>query len=98
LVTEIDAEKLRLCDKPKMVSDVMLINAESEAIKRSLKEMKRVVKECRRELENIESITFSHSKKSFEFEYLTMPCAVIDIEAKGIQFQVTLKILSINSS
>jgi hypothetical protein len=97
LVTEIDAEKIRLCKKPKIVSSVSFFSDIFGVLKQSLKDIKRVVKECRQEMPNVELITFSQSKKSFGFEAMAHAYGVIDIEANGIQFQVALTATTLNS-
>jgi hypothetical protein len=76
------------------VSSINFFCDSSGTIKQTLKDMKRVVKECRRELRNIESITLSHSKEPFTFKSIFWPYAMIEIEAKGIQFQVAFKTMN----
>jgi hypothetical protein len=61
-----------------------------ELIKRDIEGAKRVVKECRREFSQIESITFSQSKETFDWVYIGNPYVVIDISTKEVDYQVQL--------
>lgn len=70
-----------------------MTNQSSESVKLGIKETKRIVKELRREMPEIESISFSDSKEIFDWPNIGWPYAVIDIKAKEIEFQVAFKAL-----
>jgi hypothetical protein len=91
LVTTFDAEKIRFGDRPKVVTWVTLQFKRSERIYLEIEAIKRVVKECRQDMPQIESISFSHTRDGFDWIPIIWSHVVIDIKAKGIDFQVAIK-------
>jgi hypothetical protein len=88
LLTDIDAEKICQFQSAKIVSCIVLKSESPGNVKSSIKEIKRVIEELRRELQEIESISLSGAKKISSWPYFVYPYAVIEIKAKGIEFQV----------
>lgn len=95
LLTDIDAEKIRIFKKPKILSCIKFKSTSSKIVKSSLEKVKRAIEELRRELPQIESISLSNAKEMHFWPTFGIPYAVIDIKAKGIEFQVGLFALSI---
>jgi hypothetical protein len=91
LVTTFDAEKIRFGDRPKVVTWVTLKFYQSEQVDLGIEACKRIVKECRQEFPQIESITLSQSEDGFDWVPMVWSHAVIDIKANGINFQVAMK-------
>jgi hypothetical protein len=87
-LTGFDAEKVRFGDRPKVVSWIKLKFKRSDQVDLKIEAIKLIVKECRQEVPQIESITFSQSKDAFDWIPVSCSYAVIDIKAKGIDFQV----------
>jgi hypothetical protein len=76
----------------RILSSIGFIYRSNETFETNFKQLNQIVNECRRELTDIDSITFSESKESFDWIDLSYPCVVIDIMAKGIEFQVVLMV------
>lgn len=90
LVNNIDAEKFRLFRESKLYSPIVMIDQSSASVKSVIEKVKQIVKELRREISAIESIRFPGPKKTFDWSNIGWPYAVVDIKAKGIEFQVAL--------
>jgi hypothetical protein len=91
LVNDIDAEKIGHFSQSKIVSCIRLIHQSPASVKSAIEKIKVIVKELRHELPEVESITFSGSKDTFDWVKLDSAYSVVDIKARGIEFQVALK-------
>jgi hypothetical protein len=90
LVNDLDAEKLRLSDNSTINTHFCSIYEEKQPFDYGIDKIKRIVKECRRELPEIDSISFSQLKEPDELIGSKWSYAIIDIHAKGIHFRVSL--------
>jgi hypothetical protein len=91
LINKIDAQKICLFSQPKIMSWIMIKSNPFKNMKSDMAKIKSIVKELRHEMSEIESITFSGANNVSDWIKFDWPYAVIDIKARGIEFQVAFK-------
>lgn len=93
MINRVDSSKFRWCKRPKIVCRCSFIYNMGEAYETGMKEIKKTVRELRKEVPNMKSIYLLQApSSSFDWEeFYQCGYATIQMNVNGLDFQVRFK-------
>jgi hypothetical protein len=99
LAGDIEAAEFGWCKHPKIICSYHILYNMTEPFDYPISHLKRVVKECRRDIPNLESISLCEAS-STPFDWKPHPhgFARIDIKVNGLEFQLQFRNRRVNDN